>query len=68
MTTELVLLLGLFVFLLFGIMTGEGSPEDIFSQSAPRLAARVERDLAVGSTFVPANKPPNQWRAGTGRK
>jgi hypothetical protein len=51
MTTELVLLLGIYAFLLLGAFLGDLGPIQTFKKSAPRLAARVERDVAVGEGF-----------------
>lgn len=51
MTVELVLLLGLYAFLLLGAFLGDGGPIETFKRSAPRLAARVERNISVGDGF-----------------
>ena len=51
MTTEFVLLLGLYAFIILGAFLGERGPVNTFKGSAPRLAAKVERDLAVGRNF-----------------
>ena len=52
MTTELILLLALFVFILSGsFLNKESGVEGIFRQAAPRLGARVERHLETGSGF-----------------
>jgi hypothetical protein len=51
MTTELVLLLGIYAFLLLGAFLGDLGPIQTFKKSAPRLAARVERDVSVGDGF-----------------
>ena len=48
MTTELILLLGIYAFLVVGVFLGRGGPIDTFKKSAPRLAARIERNVAVG--------------------
>jgi hypothetical protein len=50
-STEFVLLLGLYAFILLGAFLGERGPIQTFQGSAPRLAAKVERDLAVGKKF-----------------
>lgn len=51
MTTELVLLLGIYVFLVLGAFLGDFGPIETFKKSAPRLAARVERNISVGDGF-----------------
>jgi len=49
MTTESVLLLGLFAFILGGIFLNPNSgPVATYRASGPRLGAMVERDLSVG--------------------
>ncbi|MGE4131267.1 MAG: hypothetical protein AB7F86_06490 [Bdellovibrionales bacterium] len=51
MTIELVLLLGLYAFILMGAFFGDSGPIATFKRSAPRLAARVERNISVGDGF-----------------
>ena len=51
MTTELVLLLGLFAFILGGAFFGEKGPFKVFEKSGPRLGARLEQQMAVGRGF-----------------
>lgn len=51
MTTELVLLLGLYAFLLLGAFLGDLGPIETFKKSAPRLGARVERNISIGDGF-----------------
>lgn len=55
MTTEVVLLLGIFVFLVGGLFFGEKGPIRVFEKSGPRLAARVEKQITIGRTFTPDN-------------
>ena len=52
MTTELVLLLGLFVFLVGTTLFGEKGPFAMFRKSGPRLGARIERNLTTGREFA----------------
>ena len=62
MTTELVLLLTIFAFVLLGVFIGDAGPIATFNNSAPRLGARIERNISVGSGF--RNKLKNaeiQW-------
>ncbi len=51
MTTELVLLLALYVFIIMGAFLGDLGPIETFRKSAPRLAARVERNISTGDGF-----------------
>ena len=63
MTTELVLLLSMFVFIVLGGFLGDGGPRNTFKQSGPRLAARIERDLATGEGFNGKDGGTNKWKA-----
>ncbi len=56
MTVELVLLLGIYAFLVLGAFLGEFGPVETFRKSAPRLAARIERNVSTGDGFRTANK------------
>ena len=60
MTTELVLLLALFAFIVGGAFFGEKGPIQVFGRSGPRLGARIERHISVGREFK-ANGQVNQW-------
>jgi hypothetical protein len=51
MTTELVLLLGIYAFLLLGAFLGDLGPIETFKRSAPRLGARVARNIEIGRGF-----------------
>ncbi len=51
MTVEIVLLMGLYAFIILGAFLGPVGPVETFKNSAPRLAARVERNVAVGNGF-----------------
>lgn len=51
MTVELVLLLGLYAFLLLGAFLGDNGPIETFRKSGPRLGARIERNVATGDGF-----------------
>jgi hypothetical protein len=51
MTTEAVLLLGLFVFLLMGAFLGDNGPRAVFGRHAPMLGARIEAQLSTGQRF-----------------
>jgi hypothetical protein len=56
MTTELVLLLGIYAFIVLGVFLGDFGPIQTFKRSAPRLAARVERNLTTGHGFAEPSK------------
>jgi hypothetical protein len=70
MTTEFVLLLGLFAFITAGAMLGESGPANVFKKSGPRLGARIEQHISTGRGFkVPTDnlqwiKPPGNAPTG----
>lgn len=70
MTVELVLLLGIYAFLIMGVFLGDLGPIETFKKSAPRLAARVERNISVGDGFRVSKdgKPVNWVRPNDGEK
>ncbi len=52
MTIEFVLILSLYAFILLGAFIGtDRGPINTFKNSAPRLAARLEKDISVGKNF-----------------
>jgi hypothetical protein len=51
MSTEYVLLLGIYGFILLGAFVGDKGPGATFQEAGPRLGARVERNLATGRGF-----------------
>jgi hypothetical protein len=55
MTTEFVLLLGLFVFISAGAFFGENGPGYVFQKSGPRLGARLEKNITCGHSFNERN-------------
>lgn len=61
MTTEYILLLALYTFLVLGAFLGDKGPLAAFKDAGPRLGARVERNIATGTQF---NKSP---KAGGGK-
>lgn len=63
MTTELVLLLSMFVFIVLGGFIKDGGPRKTFEESAPRLAARLERDIATGADFAGRDGNKAKWLA-----
>ncbi len=64
MTTELVLILGLYAFILMGVFFGDMGPIATFNKSAPRLAARIERNVTTGRGFK-QNEASLGWVAET---
>ncbi len=63
MTTELVLLLAIYAFIIMGVFLGNGGPIDTFKQSTPRLAARIERNVAIGHQFKDGRSGDNMtWK------
>ena len=61
MTVELILLLVLSVFLFLGTLWKDFGNKGFFPTSAPRLAARLERNLITGDGFVDANGVNVAW-------
>ena len=55
MTTEYILLLGLYAFLLLGVFLGDRGPMATFNRSTPRFAAVLERNISVGREFRNGN-------------
>lgn len=51
MTTEYILLLGIYALIILGVFLGDLGPIATFKQSGPRLAARIERNISVGNGF-----------------
>lgn len=62
MTTELVLLLGLFVFILGGAFLGDKGPRKVFEEAAPKLGARVEQHIVIGHRFPFENGKKVNWK------
>lgn len=51
MTTELVLLLSIYALIVLGVFLGDMGPIETFKKSAPRLGARIERNVSTGDGF-----------------
>jgi hypothetical protein len=66
MTTELVLLLAIFAFIVGGLFFGEKGPIKVFEKSGPRLAARIEKHITVGREFKVKGGNYNQWAKAPG--
>lgn len=63
MVSELVLLLGLFAFIVGPVFFGEKGPFKVFQKSGPHLAARIERHVSIGREFKIKGNAYNQWLA-----
>ncbi len=66
MTTELILLLGLFAFILGGAFLGDKGPRKVFEEAAPKLGARVEQNITFGNRFNWENGGPQAWAKPSG--
>ena len=55
MTVEVVLLLGLYAFVVLGAFLGDLGPLETFRKSGPRLGARIERNVSTGDGFRTSN-------------
>lgn len=53
MTTEFILLVALYAFILIGVFLGEKGPIATFQISGPRLAGKIERDISNGHYAQP---------------
>ena len=54
MATEYVILMALFALVLAGVIFGDSGPIATFADSAPRLAARLEKNIATGTAWSSA--------------
>lgn len=61
MTTELVLLLGIYAYILMGVFLGPSGPLETFKKSGPRLGARIERNISVGQSFQGRDGSKPSW-------
>ena len=61
MITELVLIIGLFAFILGGVFFGPRGPRAVFDNSGPRLGARIEQNLSTGRKFRVKGEATLQW-------
>ena len=59
MTTELVLLMGIFAFVVGGVLIK--APKQAFRDSGPKLGARIERHLATGQDFHDRSGARMKW-------
>lgn len=65
-TTEFVLLLSFVALLMFATIFGDAGPQATFEKSAPRLAARLEKNLETGAGWIPANGKSARWLVPSG--
>lgn len=61
MTTELVLLLAIYAFVVLGAFLGDKGPLATFKNASPRLGARIERDISSGYQFRAKTGEKVQW-------
>lgn len=57
MSTEFILLLSIYAFVMIGVFLGENGPIATFRHSAPRLAGKIERDISIGYQFSKRENP-----------
>ncbi len=62
MTTELVLLLGIYAYIILGVFLGDQGPLATFKKSGPRLAARIERNITIGKPFKGKDNTTTVWQ------
>ncbi len=62
MTTELILLMVVYTMILVKVFFGENGPKSTFEKSAPKLAARLEANLATGMGFTSKGTQQGEWR------
>lgn len=60
MTIEAVLLLVVTASILLGAFTGQSGPVAVFKKAGPRLGARLEYNIRVGTGFKEGGKI-NEW-------
>lgn len=64
MTTELLVLLFITLFVLFGVFWGPQGLKVSFDEASPKLGARMERYIETGASFVQASQAtaePISW-------
>ena len=61
MTTELVLLLAIFAFVISKAFFGDHGPLKTFENSGPRLGARLEQQISTGRQFKNLQGATQQW-------
>ncbi|MGE0762791.1 MAG: hypothetical protein AB7N80_05890 [Bdellovibrionales bacterium] len=66
MTTELVLLLSIYAYIVMGVFLGDFGPLETFKKSGPRLGARIERNISIGQQFQGRGGQQPDWDAAAG--
>jgi hypothetical protein len=61
MTVELVLLLGIYAYIMMGVFLGPSGPLETFKQSGPRLGARIERNITIGNEIRSSDGSQAGW-------
>ncbi len=67
MTVEVILLFAMSVFLFLGTMWKDFGNKGFFPTSAPRLAARLERNITTGAGFVNPAGEGIAWQVPAGK-
>ena len=62
MTTEIVLLLAIFAFIILGVFLGDLGPIATFHRSGPYLGAKIERQISIGHNFYRGGGRIPEWR------
>jgi hypothetical protein len=62
MTTEIVLILAIYGFVILGTFLGDLGPIATFKKSGPRLGAKIERDISVGTEFQKDGSRKPSWQ------
>ena len=66
MTTELIVLLLIFVLIVGAAILGPNGPGQTFRNSGPRLGARLEHHLTIGSEFTSDPGASVEWNRPNG--
>lgn len=61
MTTEIVLLLAIFAFIVMGVFLGDLGPIATFRNSGPNLGAKIERQISIGHNFYENGQRIPDW-------
>lgn len=65
MTVEVILLFAMSIFLFLGAMWKDFGSQGFFPTSAPRLAARLERNITTGGGFGDTTGDGVSWEIST---
>jgi hypothetical protein len=61
MSTEMVIILGLFAFILFGVFVGDNGPKATFRKASPLLGAKLEKHIETGPGFTYSPDAEIKW-------